>query len=181
MTNRTIYNPLQKDSVTFLKVGRETNGEYTLVKVELANMGGVGLHYHKTYAETFTCLEGQVQIKVDERIYTLSEGQTATAHPLSNHLFQNRSGNPCQFTVEIRPAHRGFEETLQIAYGLARDGKCGKNGMPKNILVLAWLFIHSESNLRGWRSLFEPLLKFQAGITQAFGLHKKLILKYVKL
>lgn len=61
MKERTIYNPLQKDYVRFIKLGNETNGASTLVEVELANGGGVGLHYHKTYAETFTCLEGEVK------------------------------------------------------------------------------------------------------------------------
>ncbi|HGJ64685.1 TPA: hypothetical protein ENS27_04765, partial [bacterium] len=68
ISNRTIYNPLQKDAVTFLKTSSETNGTYTLVEVELADKGGVGLHYHKTYAETFTCLEGEVQIQVDGNV-----------------------------------------------------------------------------------------------------------------
>lgn len=179
ISNRTIYNPLQKDAVTFLKISSETNGTYTLVEVELADKGGVGLHYHKTYAETFTCLEGEVQIRVDDNLLTLIEGQSATAPPWSNHLFQNRSGANCRFLVKITPASRGFEETLQIAYGLARDGKCDKNGMPRIPFVLAWLFVHSESNLKGWRSFFEPLLKLQAKLAEAFGMDKSLIRQYV--
>ena len=50
---RTIYNPIQKDTVTFLKTHADTNGACTLVEVELADGGGVGLHYHKTYSEAF--------------------------------------------------------------------------------------------------------------------------------
>lgn len=30
---RKIYNPIQKDYVTFLKTNEETDGEYTLVEV----------------------------------------------------------------------------------------------------------------------------------------------------
>jgi hypothetical protein len=41
--HRKIYNPIQKDSVVFLKTSAETNGECTLVEVELADGGGVGL------------------------------------------------------------------------------------------------------------------------------------------
>ncbi|MGH2553010.1 MAG: hypothetical protein ACRDEB_04800, partial [Chitinophagaceae bacterium] len=59
---RRIHNPIQKDTVTFLKTFADTNGECTLVKVELADGGGVGLHFHKTYSESFECLEGEVQI-----------------------------------------------------------------------------------------------------------------------
>ncbi len=48
MESRKIYNPIQQDCVTFLKTSAETDGEYTLVEVELADGGG--LHYHKTYS-----------------------------------------------------------------------------------------------------------------------------------
>ena len=33
---RKIYNPIQKDQVIFLKTHADTNGEFTLVEVELA-------------------------------------------------------------------------------------------------------------------------------------------------
>lgn len=59
---RKIYNPIQKDQVIFLKTSDDTNGAFTLVEVLLADGGGVGLHYHKTYSEKFSCLEGEVQV-----------------------------------------------------------------------------------------------------------------------
>jgi hypothetical protein len=36
---RKIYNPIQKDTVTLLKTSADTQGEYTLVEVELADGG----------------------------------------------------------------------------------------------------------------------------------------------
>src|SRR6185436_1206383 len=144
---RMIYNPIQKDSVYFLKTAADTNNEYTLVEVELADGGGVGLHYHKTYSESFECLEGEVQVQLGKTIHKLQAGQSATAKPNVNHLFRNRSGKTCRFRVELRPASRGFEQSLQISYGLANDGLCKRNGFPKDKLALAWLFDISESNL----------------------------------
>jgi len=179
-TDRKIYNPIQKDYVTFLKTSAETGGECTLVEVELADRGGVGLHYHKTYSETFTCLEGELQIGLGKKIYTLAPGQAATAEPGTNHLFRNRSGKPCKFRVELKPASRGFEQSLQIGYGLACDGACKPNGFPKDRLALAWLFDISESNLPGWMSIFEFILRRQARKARAQGLDKTLIDKYVK-
>ncbi|MCX6316939.1 MAG: cupin domain-containing protein [Bacteroidetes bacterium] len=177
---RTIYNPIQKDSVTFLKTAADTQGEYTLVEVELADGGGVGLHYHKTYSEKFDCLEGELQVKAGKILHSLGPGQSITAEPNINHLFRNRSGKPCRFRVELRPASRGFEQSLQISYGLARDGKCRPNGFPKDKLALAWLFDISESNLPGWRSVFEFILRAQAKQARKIGVDKKLIEEYVK-
>jgi quercetin dioxygenase-like cupin family protein len=177
---RKIYNPIQKDSVTFLKTGADSNGTCTLVEVELADGGGVGLHYHKTYAEKFTCTQGEVQVQLAKKLITLKPGESATAFPYVNHLFRNRSGKPCRFTVELQPSSRGFEQSLQIGYGLAQDGQCKKNGFPKNRLVLAWLFEISESNLPGWMSVFEFLLRRQAKKAKAKGIDTALMARYVK-
>lgn len=177
---RKIYNPIQKDQVTFLKTHADTNGECTLVEVELANGGGVGLHYHKTYSEKFDCLEGEVQVQLGKTMHTLNPGQSATAAPNINHLFRNRSGKPCKFLVELRPASRGFEQSLQIGYGLAGDGLCKPNGFPKDKLALAWLFDISESNLPGWMSVFEFILHKQAKKAIEKGVDKRLMEKYVK-
>src|SRR5438445_633778 len=107
---RKIYNPVQKDTVTFLKTHSDTNGACTLVEVELANGGGVGLHYHKTYSESFQSLEGEVQIRLGKKIHSLKPGQKATAEPGIHHLFRNRSGKICRFRVELKPASKGFEQ-----------------------------------------------------------------------
>ena len=177
---RKIYNPIQKDQVIFLKTHADTNGECTLVEVELADGGGVGLHYHKTYSEKFDCLEGAVQVQLGKTIHTLKPGESATAEPNINHLFRNRSGKPCKFLVELRPASRGFEQSLQIGYGLAGDGLCKSNGFPKDKLALAWLFDISESNLPGWMSVFEFILRRQAKKAREKGIDKNLLEKYVR-
>ena len=177
---RKIYNPIQKDQVTFLKTHADINGECTLVEVELVDGGGVGLHYHKTYSEKFDCLDGEVEVRLGEIIHKLRSGQSATAEPNINHLFRNRSGKPCKFLVELKPASRGFEQSLQIAYGLANDGLTKPNGFPKDSLALAWLFDMSESNLPGWMSIFEFILKARAKKARRKGIDVKLIEKYVK-
>jgi len=178
--DRKIYNPIQKDYVTFLKTHADTNGEYTLVEVELADGGGVGLHYHKTYSEKFYCLEGEVQVQLGKTMHRLNPGDSATADPHVNHLFRNRSGKTCRFRVELRPASRGFEQSLQIGYGLAGDGLCKPNGFPKDRLALAWLFDISESNLPGWMSVFEFILRRQAKKAREKGVDSKLIETYVR-
>jgi quercetin dioxygenase-like cupin family protein len=177
---RKIYNPIQQDQVIFLKTHADTGGEYTLVEVELADGGGVGLHYHKTYAEKFSCIDGEVQVKLGKSLHKLMTGESATAEPMVNHLFRNRSSKPCRFTVELRPASRGFEQSLQIGYGLANDGLCKPNGFPKDKLALAWLFDISESNLPGWMSIFEFILRKQAKKARIKGIDKQLTERYVK-
>jgi quercetin dioxygenase-like cupin family protein len=177
---RRIYNPIQKDQVIFLKTHADTNGECTQVEVELADGGGVGLHYHKTYSEKFDCLDGEVEVRLGKTVHSLKAGESATANPRVNHFFRNRSGKPCKFLVELRPASRGFEQSLQIGYGLANDGKTKANGFPKDKHALAWLFEISESNLPGWRSIFEFMLRNWSKKAKKKGIDKELINQYVK-
>jgi quercetin dioxygenase-like cupin family protein len=179
-TERRIYNPVQKDYVTFIKTHADTNGESTVVEVELADKGGVGLHYHKTYSESFECMDGEVQIVLGKTVHALKAGEKATAEPNINHLFRNRSGKTAKFRVELKPASKGFEMALQIGYGLARDGQTDKKGFPKDRLALAWLFDISESNLPGWMSIFEFILRRQSKKAINKGIDKILIEKYVK-
>lgn len=177
---RRIYNPIQKDYVTFLKTSSETGGEFTLVEVELSPKGGVGLHYHKTYSEKFDCLEGELKVQAGKKIHALLPGNSITATPNINHRFFNTSDKVCKFRVELRPASEGFEKSLQIGYGLARDGQTNSKGFPKNRLALAWLFEISESNLPGWMSVFEFILRKQAKQALAKGLDRELIARYVR-
>lgn len=178
--SRRIYNPVQKDYVTFVKTAAETNGEYTLVDVELSPRGGVGLHFHKTYSEKFDCLEGELKVQAGKTIHTLAPGQSVTALPMVNHRFFNTSNHVCKFRVELRPASAGFEKSLQVGYGLARDGETNNKGFPNDRLALAWLFEISESNLPGWMSVFEFILRWQAKKAKAKGLDKQLTEKYVR-
>jgi quercetin dioxygenase-like cupin family protein len=178
---RRIYNPVQKDYVTFLKTAEETKGACTLVEVELAPNGGVGIHYHKTYSEKFDCLEGELKVKAGKTVHTLRPGQTVTAEPLVNHRFFNNSDKPCKFRVELKPGSRGFEQSLQVGYGLARDGQTNAKGFPKSRLALAWLFDISESNLPGWMSIFEFILRRQAKTARLRGIDSELLRKYVTI
>jgi len=180
MENRRIFNPIQKDYVTFVKTSVETSGQATVVEVELAPKGGVGIHYHKTYSEKFDCLEGELKVQAGKTIHVLLPGQAVTASPNINHRFFNTSDEVCRFSVELNPASRGFEQSLQIGYGLARDGQTNSKGFPTDRLALAWLFEISESNLPGWMSIFEFILRRQAKKARATGLDKKLVEQYVR-
>ncbi|TND00497.1 MAG: cupin [Bacteroidetes bacterium] len=177
---RRIYNPVQKDYVTFIETSSDTGGARTVVDVELAPGGGVDLHYHKTYVERFECHDGELKVQLDKKIHTLKAGESATADMNVRHRFFSESDKVCRFRVTLVPASRGFEESLQIGYGLARDGKCNAKGMPKDPLSLAWLFSISESNIPGWRSVFEFILNAQAKKALKKGIDMELREKYVK-
>ncbi len=173
-TARAVYNPVQKDTAIFIETVYETNGLHSLIEVEVAPGGGVGQHYHKSYTETFECVEGELHVQVGKEIRILLPGDApVTVERNVLHRFFNKSSKPCRFKVTIAPGSRGFEESVQIAYGLARDGKTTKTGTPTKIAHLGILLALSESKLPGWQGIFEKGLLWigkraeKKGITQA--------------
>jgi mannose-6-phosphate isomerase-like protein (cupin superfamily) len=154
-SKRSIYNPVQKDTVIFLETLQESNGRHTLVEVIVAPGGKVGLHYHRGYSETFECVEGEMKVQRGKKIFTLRPGDApVTVEPNVLHSWFNDSEKPARFRVTIAPGSRGFEESLQIAYGLARDGKVNSKGLPE-LTNLGVLLLLSESKLPGWQSFLE--------------------------
>lgn len=179
---RAIYNPVQKDTAIFIKTAAETNGAYSLIEVIVAPGGGVGKHYHKTYTETFTCLEGELQVQLGKKIITLKPGDApATAEMGMLHQFLNASKAPCRFNVLISPGCRGFEESLQIAYGLARDGATGKDGTPNKIDHLGVLMDLGQIKIPGLMGLLEPVLLWFGKRAGKKGVTDALRKAYVKI
>jgi len=180
VTSRTIYNPVQKDYVTFIKTAKETNGAYTLVEVQLAPGGGVPLHYHDTYSEKFDCVAGELSVQCNKEVLRLQPGQSATAPINTLHRFFNQSEEPCRFVCRLEPGNPGFEQMLQINYGLARDGKVDAKGLPKSLLTMAHLLSLGDSRLPGPLAIIGFFFKILAKQAVKKGIAQELQQKYVK-
>ncbi|WP_276134345.1 cupin domain-containing protein [Polluticoccus soli] len=177
-TDKTIVNGEGNYSATFVKSGAETGGAYELVQVELEPYGGNDWHYHKTFVEEFTVLEGQVKIGHNGSEVLLNKGETTRADKEDMHFFKNATGERAQLLVKITPA-AGLEKTLRVAYGLINDGLL-KNEMTKNPWHMALLLGYSESYLPFMPAMIqEPLINALAKIAQWRGEDKSLY-KYFK-
>lgn len=176
--DKTVYNNAGNYSATFLKSGNETNGAYELVQVELEPYGGNDWHYHKSFREEFTVLEGQVKIGRNGREILLDKGEGAVANYEDMHFFKNARDQKSLLLVKIVPAS-GLEKTIRVAYGLINDGLL-KNDMTENPWHMALLLAYSESYLQGLPGWFqEPLINSLAKIAQWRGEDRELY-KYFK-
>ena len=176
---RSIYNPIQRDRVTFLKTAAETGGELTLVEVELAPGGGVAPHYHGSYTERFIAITGELGVQVGNEQRTLRPGESALVERGVLHRFYNPTQEIVRFYTEIAPGSPGFEQSLYIAYGLARDGQVSAAGMPKSPLVLGLLIALSDTRMVGPLAMLGPLFGLLARIARRRGLEAALIARYV--
>lgn len=171
---RRYYNPVEEAYATFLKTSDETGGEYTLIEVEVAPGGGTAPHYHKTYSERFEVLEGTLEVLVGRQTLTLKAGQRAEAHRDTRHRFRNPGGEPARFLVELRPGHAGFEKSVKVAYGLARDGHFRANGAPRNLYHLALLLEWGEMRVPGSFSVIESLFRLLVKLARRKGIDREL-------
>ena len=176
---RTIVNPIIKDTVTFLQTAEESGGKITEAEITLMPGGGNPLHYHKTYSETFTAMDGDLGLKLGKKgTKILKPGETYTVEPMSLHSFFNPTDKEIKFNVKLRPGHTGFENSLRILYGLAGDGLTNNKSIPKRLKHAAIIVCMSDMNVPGFLTLIYPLLKRMANKAKANGEEQKLIDKY---
>ena len=178
-TDRTIFNSNGNYSVTFVESGQETSGAYEVVEVELEPNGGNEWHYHKTFDEQFTVLEGVVTIGLENNIYHLNPGDSVTAYKNQIHYFRNNTDNKAKLLVKTNPA-RGLEKTIRVGYGLANDGQFNDNGLTRNLWHMVLLMGYSESYFGGIPAFVqEPMVNNLAKIAQWKGEDRELF-KYFK-
>ena len=175
--NRTITNPLIKDEVYFEKYSVETNGEYTKLNIKVSPGGGTPLHYHNTYNETFHAVTNDLGVEVGEDTVQLSPGESKTVPIGTKHRFFNPySDRDVTFTVEVRPAHEGFEKSLYIMYGLARDGHSDEKGAPKSMMHLCLMADMGDMSSPGL--LGKAIVKVVAAYGRWSGEEERLLQRY---
>lgn len=177
--HQRIYNPVQRDAVTFLETSEETGGERTLAELEIAPGGKVTPHYHLAYSERFTVLEGRLIVEIDGVRHELGPGDQAVAAPGSLHAWSNPGQQRSVAHVELRPGSPGFERSLRIVYGLAADGLVLKNGVPRNPLHAALLLEMGEVRLPGAYAALERVMALLARLARRRGIDRELERRYL--
>ena len=178
--DRRIYNPIQQDYATFLETSEESDGEHTLIEIEVSPGGGTTPHYHLTYAEHFGVISGALEVMVGGETRTLTAGERAVAPKNTLHNFHNATDETTTFLVELRPGSSGFEKALRVAYGLASDGLSNSKGLPKNLYHTALLFEWGEGRMPGVFAVLKPVFRLLARRARRKGIDKELEARYCR-
>jgi quercetin dioxygenase-like cupin family protein len=134
-----IENPVTGERITFLKTTQETNGE--LLRFEWVLPPGFFLpeHFHPRQEERHEVLSGMLRGRVGGQERDYAEGEKVVGPAGVPHAWRNPSSDQeLRIISEIRPP-LAFETIFETSFGLARDGKTTKQGIPKNPLQLAVL------------------------------------------
>lgn len=178
MQKRVFENPLIKDKVTLITSSTETGGRYTLFEVQLEPGGGNSLHFHTSFTEEFTAVEGVLGVDMDKQAMRLQPGRSVTVPVGRLHRFYNPGNEPLRFHVKLVPGHQEFEQAIAIAYGLASDGLVSKKGIPRKLDHTALILTMSDTGLPGVFSMLVPVLKWRARKARKKGVANELISRY---
>lgn len=176
---RTIHNPDAGNTVTFLEKSHETDGEYTLLEIELNPGGGNAAHFHSHFSEDFTAIDGTVGIELEGDEILIDEDNSAKAKAGEVHRFFNPGEETVTFKVLIEPGSPGFEKALYILYGLANDNLTNDEGIPHNLQHTAVFAIYSDTRASGIQGMIlGPILDRLAGRAQRTGIETDLMKRY---
>jgi quercetin dioxygenase-like cupin family protein len=134
-----LVHPITGERIVFRKRARDTGGELLEMTLYLAPKGFIAApHVHPNQEERFEVSGAPVMFKVDgnERLY--QPGEVAVVPPGTPHVWWNPSDEEAATLVQFRPA-LDTETFFETFFGLARDGKVGRNGLPNplQMMVLA--------------------------------------------
>jgi len=178
MEKRIFFNPVINDTATFIKTSEETNGEYSLVEIQLYKSDGPPLHFHKSFSEKFEVIEGILYLQIGKEKKILKSGEAITVPKGVHHKFYNISNDLVKFNITFQPGYVGMENFIKIIYSLAQDGLTDKKGKPTSFAHLATILVMSDSNAPGMLSLLSPIIRMVAKRAKQNGTEKWLLDKY---
>jgi quercetin dioxygenase-like cupin family protein len=126
-----IENPVTGERARWLVTSAETDGR--LVRAEWWTRPGGGVrteHIHRHATERFQVLSGRIAGTVGGERFTAGPGDEVVLPPRVPHAWWNPDPDAdLHFVVEVTPAGH-FEETCEVIFGLAREGKVNADGFP---------------------------------------------------
>lgn len=128
MSKRYTYHPSRggqdyewENDHIYIKVGSEdSGGAFTLVEDNLKSTFALGLHMHRTHAETFYILEGSLEFHVDGDWVTVGQGATLHIPPGVPHACVVSEGvESARMLMIFQPA--GFDGFLAEISGMTEE------------------------------------------------------------
>jgi quercetin dioxygenase-like cupin family protein len=134
-----IENPDTRERITFLKTTRETNGQLLRYEDVLPPRFFIPEHFHPHQEERHEVLSGTLRGRVGGQERDYAAGERVIGPAGVPHAWRNPSEDEeLHLVSELTPPLR-FETLFETSFGLSRDGKTTKQGIPKNPLQLAVL------------------------------------------
>ena len=139
-------DPITKTRLVVVKGAQDTGGRGWVTEVhcpEGAAPWGPA-HVHRTWTETFDILQGTASCRLGTTVHTLRTGERIVMPPGVPHVHPWNTGSGVmvfrhtnEFGASTPEAVHDVLGAFATINGLAREGRIGKNGVPKNPLQAA--------------------------------------------
>jgi len=139
-------DPITKTRLVVVKAAQDTGGRGWVTEVhcpEGAAPWGPA-HVHRTWTETFDILQGTASCRLGTTVHTLRTGERIVMPPGVPHVHPWNTGSGVmvfrhtnEFGASTPEAVHDVLGAFATINGLAREGRIGKNGVPKNPLQAA--------------------------------------------
>jgi quercetin dioxygenase-like cupin family protein len=166
-----VENPMTGERITFLETARDTGGELLRLDWSLEPDGFLpGAHTHPHQQERFEVLSGMLGVRVGRRKYRLGAGEAVVVPAGAVHAWWNEGDEKLRGLVEFRPALE-MESVFETSFGLARDGKVSKKGVPSPLQIIALLDEYEDELGIPWvpKVIQHPLVSLLAPLARRRG------------
>ena len=161
-SDRVIVNPQNRERVTFLRTGFDTDGELLQMESLMEPGGFVGAeHIHPRQESRFLVLDGRPSFRVEGRAFTLEPGDRLVVPKGVPHKFWNETEGQIRMIIEFRPALR-TQQFFEVFFGLSRegltDGECARNRLQRAVLFSAYFKESRPVGVPAWRLFARRML-----------------------
>ena len=130
-----IENPVTGERLAFVSTAADTGGELLAIEVQMRAGGRIAAaHLHPRQEERFAVQSGTIRLRVGGKERSASAGEEVVVAAGVPHSWWNEAAVEATVRVEFRPA-LDTETFFETFFGLARDGRTNRKGMP-NLLQL---------------------------------------------
>ena len=142
----TTTDPVSGTRMVVIQSDAETNGNGWTIKVYCPPHAPPHVleHLHLSWTETFEILTGIARYKLNGKKKTAHAGDVIVMPPRQPHIHPWNAGDTEMVYLQVdefdEPSREAVQEVLGVfatRNGLAREGKIGKRGLPKNPLQFA--------------------------------------------
>jgi quercetin dioxygenase-like cupin family protein len=145
--NKVVSNPVTGQQIRFLQTSNDTEGSLLEMESCYAPHSAEPMpHYHPKQHETFTVLEGSIQVRMNNKVITLHTGEQLEIPAHTIHSVWNAGEVKATINWKVEPALI-TEYFLETGMGLAAEGKVNAKGLP-TVLQTALLVRYYQNVFR---------------------------------
>ena len=166
-----LVHPVTGERIVFRKRARDTGGQLMEMNLYLGPSGFVAApHVHPSQEERFEISGGPAIFRIGSEERKYEPGEVVVVPPGTPHVWWNASDSEITTLIQFRPA-LDTETFFETYFGLARDGKVNKKGLPNALQMMVFArAYHREMQLprRQQRALY-PLAVLLAPVGRMLG------------